>query len=293
MNILVRTCKASDCNNPIDKNNNDEFCSRNCSRRHRYNTDPEYRKREKERVLKRWHRLYHADSVFREKKLKKDRRYYSKNSEYWKQYYEENKDRLMEYGREYSHEYLNDTEKQELRLKHREEHPEITLKRSNVTKERWKDTKYRGKMNEALNSTGYKIKRSNIAKELWEDPEYREKISKANSGKNNPNYGKYGEMSANWRGGVSFEPYCSKFNNALKENIRNRDERNCQLCGKSEIFNGRRLPIHHIDGNKMQGCDDHDWHLISLCNSCNSKNPEDNPFLINLFMFMDLIHKNY
>jgi hypothetical protein len=79
-----------------------------------------------------------------------------------------------------------------------------------------------------------------------------------------------GENSPHWRGGISYEPYCSKFNRALKEKIRNRDNRICFLCGKSEIENRERLSIHHVDNNKMQGCNKK-WYLISLCRSCHGK----------------------
>lgn len=74
-----------------------------------------------------------------------------------------------------------------------------------------------------------------------------------------------------WNGYTSFEPYCSLFNIELKEKIRNRDNRVCVLCGKSEILNGARLSVHHIDGDKMQGCNGKKWHLVALCKSCNSK----------------------
>jgi hypothetical protein len=89
----------------------------------------------------------------------------------------------------------------------------------------------------------------------------RRKLSEVFSGENNPN----------WKGGISFEPYCVKFNNDLKEVIRNRDGRTCRLCEKSELFNGRKLDVHHIDGDKMQGCNNKKWYLASLCMSCNSK----------------------
>lgn len=79
-----------------------------------------------------------------------------------------------------------------------------------------------------------------------------------------------GNLSGNWQGGKSFEPYCHLFNEEKKEEIRNRDNRVCQLCGKSEILNGQRMSVHHVDGDKMQGCGK-GWYLITLCRSCNSK----------------------
>ena len=80
-----------------------------------------------------------------------------------------------------------------------------------------------------------------------------------------------GARNPSWKGGISFEPYCPKFNDALKEEIREKYGRVCALCGKTEEANGRKLSVHHIDRNKMQGCDDHDWLIIPLCNSCHGK----------------------
>lgn len=91
----------------------------------------------------------------------------------------------------------------------------------------------------------------------------------------------HGRNNPSWNGGKSFEPYCHKFNYDLKEKIRNQNNRNCVLCGKWEILNGKKLSIHHIDGNKMQGCNTKKWHLTSLCNSCNSlKDTVEKEFLI-------------
>lgn len=87
---------------------------------------------------------------------------------------------------------------------------------------------------------------------------YNQTLIKRFTGKNNPN----------WNGGVSFEPYCNKFNHELKERIRNKQNRSCFLCGKSEIQNERRLSIHHIDNDKTQGCNGSKWKLVALCMSC-------------------------
>ena len=86
-------------------------------------------------------------------------------------------------------------------------------------------------------------------------------------GNNNPWYGKTGEDHFNWKGGIGFAPYCHKFNNKLKENIRNRDNRICQLCGKDEIDCDRLLDVHHIHYDKPNCEPD----LISLCRSCHAK----------------------
>lgn len=75
-----------------------------------------------------------------------------------------------------------------------------------------------------------------------------------------------GESHWNWKGGISFEPYCSKFNNMLKEKIRERDNRTCQLCGKTEQNEDKKLSVHHIHYDK-ENCNPD---LISLCKRCNT-----------------------
>ena len=76
-----------------------------------------------------------------------------------------------------------------------------------------------------------------------------------------------GEKNPSWKGGISFFPYCEKFNNVLKERIRNRDNRTCQNCRKTEADNGEKHSIHHIHYDKENCYPD----LITLCRSCNAK----------------------
>lgn len=77
-----------------------------------------------------------------------------------------------------------------------------------------------------------------------------------------------GEKNGNWQGGSSRKPYPFNFDEELKELIRKRDNYLCQECGMSEIENGRKLDIHHIDYNKMD-CDPNN--LITLCRVCNCR----------------------
>lgn len=76
-----------------------------------------------------------------------------------------------------------------------------------------------------------------------------------------------GENSFSWIDGRSFYPYCHKFTNRLKEAVRNRDSRVCQLCSCSEKDNGEKLSVHHIHYDRENCYPD----LISLCRECNSK----------------------
>ena len=81
-----------------------------------------------------------------------------------------------------------------------------------------------------------------------------------------------GENNPSWQGGISFEPYCSKFNDDFKEYIREKFGRVCFLCPKTEEENGRRLSVHHVNYNKDCGCDDDETcQFVPLCIGCNSK----------------------
>lgn len=81
-----------------------------------------------------------------------------------------------------------------------------------------------------------------------------------------------GENSHSWQGGKSFEPYCEKFNKKKKEEIRDKFDNKCILCGKTKEENkNRELSVHHIDRNKDQGCNGHEWDLVPLCMSCHGK----------------------
>ncbi len=137
-----------------------------------------------------------------------------------------------------------------------------------------------------IDETKQKISKGNRGKKL--SKETKQKISKANTGNThsnetkvkisksrkgkgdqrgtkNPMYGVTGDKHPGWLGGISFEPYCHKFNNQLKEYIRDRDNRTCQGCGVKE--NGTKLSIHHIHYDKKNCYPD----LIAVCSSCNSK----------------------
>lgn len=172
--------------------------------------------------------------------------------------------------------------------------------RSRTTKRLWQDEEYREKMLKIMQSSEYREKMSQSKKGFKHSEmtkkkmskrkqnmsdETKLKISKTNKRKGIKPPSRKGEklskehrrkLSASqrgisrdeWDGYVSFEPYSHLFNEELKEVIRNRDRRYCQLCGKLEILNAKRLTVHHIDGDKMNS---DEGNLIALCNACNSK----------------------
>ena len=74
----------------------------------------------------------------------------------------------------------------------------------------------------------------------------------------------------NWKNGISFLPYDSKFNKNLKEKIKIRDNYICQECGTD-----LNLSIHHIDYDKNNNIEEN---LITLCFTCNSKANARRPY---------------
>lgn len=102
-------------------------------------------------------------------------------------------------------------------------------------------------------------------------PEAIKKISMGLSGKNH----------YNWKGGISFEPYCKKFNNAFREKIRMKFNHTCFICGITQqeqidrsISNGKqtkKLSVHHVNYNKDCLCDGVKCEFVPLCTSCHIK----------------------
>jgi hypothetical protein len=86
------------------------------------------------------------------------------------------------------------------------------------------------------------------------------------------NFTKSGEDCPFWRGGVSFEPYCPKFNESFKERVRNFFGRICVECGKSEEENGKKLSVHHVSYRKDACCNSEITPLfVPLCHSSHTK----------------------
>jgi len=100
-----------------------------------------------------------------------------------------------------------------------------------------------------------------VSLQRWENPQYREMQCNACKG----------EKCYLWRGGC-YEPYSEDFNEELKEQIRDRDNYTCQLCGIPECECVEKLHVHHRDNNKKN---DEPYNLISLCRSCHSKASHD------------------
>ena len=65
--------------------------------------------------------------------------------------------------------------------------------------------------------------------------------------------------------------YCELWCEELREYIRDKYNRICYICGKTEEENGRKLDVHHVDYNKDCGCDDTECILVPLCKKCHGK----------------------
>lgn len=79
------------------------------------------------------------------------------------------------------------------------------------------------------------------------------------------------ENTSQWKGGISFEPYCKKFNNEFKESIRDKFGRKCFMCPDTEEDNGRKLDVHHVNYDKECICNGVECEFVPLCRSCHSK----------------------
>jgi hypothetical protein len=96
----------------------------------------------------------------------------------------------------------------------------------------------------------------------------RDKIGKGNTGKvrtidarKKISCTRQGISIDNFTGFVSFEPYCEKFNESLKENVRSFFGCKCALCQKKQEDNTdkkgilRKLSVHHVFIEKLACCE--------------------------------------
>jgi hypothetical protein len=99
------------------------------------------------------------------------------------------------------------------------------------------------------------------------------KETKALMSKNHADF--KGKKNPRWLGGISFEPYCIKFDEAYKQLIRNKFDNRCFWCGLTPEENGRALDVHHVNYNKRCRCDETKCICVPLCKSCHSKTNTD------------------
>jgi hypothetical protein len=73
-----------------------------------------------------------------------------------------------------------------------------------------------------------------------------------------------GKNHHNWKGGISYKPYCANWTKEYREYIKDRDNNECQ--NPDCWLTSSRSTVHHIDYIK-KNCEPKN--LITLCNSCN------------------------
>lgn len=167
--------------------------------------------------------------------------------------------------------------------------------------------KARRKMSESIKGD----KNPNFGKHLSE--ETSRKMSEARTGPKNHNWGKHhseetrkkmskphpsisGKNNPRWIDGSNKRKYCHKFNENLKEEIREKFNRKCVLCGGEEKSFPIHLSIHHTDFFRMQGCTKK-WNLVPLCIKCHTKTSFNRfssfCYLYNLFAVNPEINFNY
>lgn len=127
----------------------------------------------------------------------------------------------------------------------------------------------------------------NILKGIKKPPrtkEHCDNISKANKcrtitdeWRRNISVSMQGIPYEEWTGFVANGEYCEKFDETCRERIRAKYGCRCYICDKLQDENmtktGRsiKLAVHHVDRNKMQGCNGVQWKLIPLCMTCHNK----------------------
>jgi len=101
---------------------------------------------------------------------------------------------------------------------------------------------------------------SEVGKQAWKTGAYDGRKYTGSPGEKNAGY-----KDGSYIGG--YQNYPDKFNQRLREQVRKRDNRICQLCASTPDTN-KLLDVHHIDQNKDNCNMDN---LISLCRSCHGK----------------------
>ena len=103
-------------------------------------------------------------------------------------------------------------------------------------------------------------------------------------GEKNCMFGRTGDKSPRWLGGISYLPYCEKFDDDFKESVREKFDRTCFLCPTTEEQNGRKLAVHHVNYDKECMCNDVVCEFVPLCLKCHGKTGSDRGYWERLIM---------
>ena len=283
---VIAVCEGVDCENSereVSFQGYHDLCL-SCAKKKSYQDNPEIRKK-----LSRSHKKLNQEnpdrgqkhSEFMKQLYQDDPDRKQKISESMKKYYEDHpevieliSERIKKYWKEHP-EVIELMSKN--RKKYNKDHPEVIELMSKIMKKYIED------------NPEIKEKQSERMKKFYEDPEERKKASARQQG-----------ISIDeWTGFLSFKKYCYKFNKLLKIEIRD-NYNDCDFISgihKSicNVMNGKvhELDVHHIDYDKMQGCDDKKWYLIPLSRSNHSKTNKNRSFWNRLFMYALEYDKEY
>lgn len=182
---------------------------------------------------------------------------------------------------------LSEEHRRRLSESHMGKKSHLGIPQSEETKKKISNSK-KGKKRKYPITEETRKKMSNSAKIRANKPEWKKNISEKKKGQKHTEETKHklqqykGEMASGWIDGRSYDPYCEKFDDAKKEEIRNSYNRKCFNCGKEEKINlttnGHmwKLSVHHVDGDKQQGCNGKRWFLIPLCLKCHARTTNNN-----------------
>lgn len=97
------------------------------------------------------------------------------------------------------------------------------------------------------------------------------------------------EGNSRWLGGVSFKPYCIKFNDKFKERVRAFFNYTCVECGIKQTT--KKLDVHHVNFDKNTCCNNSTPLFVSLCRTCHMKTNKNREFWEQ--HFTELINSKY
>jgi hypothetical protein len=70
-------------------------------------------------------------------------------------------------------------------------------------------------------------------------------------------------------GGLSFEPYCEKFNENFKKRVRAFFNNTCVICSRTKEQNfNENMSVHHVQYNKNTCCDESTPLFATICRYC-------------------------
>jgi intein/homing endonuclease len=112
-------------------------------------------------------------------------------------------------------------------------------------------------------------------KEVQKTELYLKHSSDAKVGNKNPMFGKYGELSSNYRGGSirtnnGKSAYRGFDWKNIKKKVKERDNYKCRICGISEKDCKQNLQVHHIVPYSCTQDSTQD-NLITVCSKCHPK----------------------